>query len=48
MLDVKEPPELRRASLISEIYSETNTFTNVPGRKKKQFSSITSDIDDGM
>eukprot|EP00094_Tigriopus_californicus_P004815 TCALIF_04633-PA protein Name:"Similar to AAEL010189 Band 7 protein AAEL010189 (Aedes aegypti)" AED:0.20 eAED:0.21 QI:0/0.33/0.2/0.8/0.77/0.8/10/416/335 len=42
MLEVTEPPNFRRASLISEIYSETHTFENVPGRKKPQFSAITS------
>ena len=49
LLEVKEPPQLRRASLISEIYSETHTLSNVPGRNKPKFTSITSagDYDDG-
>ena len=46
MLEVEQPKNLRRASLISEIYSETHTFANVPGRGKPKFSAITS-VSDG-
>ena len=41
-------PDLRRASLISEIYSESNAEIekNLPGRKKPTFTSITSAFED--
>ena len=44
LLGVQQPKEIRRASLISEIYSESNAEIekNMPGRKKPTFTSITS------
>ena len=47
LLEVK-PSTQRRASLISEIYSESNAEIekNMPGRKKPTFTSITSAFED--
>ena len=48
MLEVK-PTNQRRASLISEIYSESHisTLTNVPGRNKTKFTTSTSEVAEG-
>ncbi len=49
MLEVQQPDKLRRASLISEIYSETH-FPAANGQSKtykKRFSAISGISEDG-
>jgi hypothetical protein len=46
MLVVQQTEDFRRASLISEIYSE-NAFTNVAKRDDKRFSAIAAADEDG-
>ena len=45
MLEVSEPPNLRRASLISEIYSESHTITTLAGKNKPKFTSTSARSD---
>ena len=48
MLEVQQPEKLRRASLISEIYSETHfPPSSSKGRDKKRFSAISGTSVDG-